>query len=335
MTMQLNSTTDSPEAVTAALGDLASKKPAVETTPAEETTEEETEAEADAEVEEGEEVEEESEEAAGSESEEESDSEEEESDPEVDEEEEAEEVKPKKKGGFQKRIDKLSKAKSDAERDRDHWREVALAGKKTPEETKTTTEEVPEIAVRPKAEDFEKHDDYVEALTDWKLDQKLAAKERERQVETVKTEAAKRWDAHQSRMNTFRESHPDIDEALQNVAKTKISLPLNELIIESDLGAEIVYELAKNPKEFERLCKLSPLAVGKEVGKLEAKLSKTSTTTMVIPKTSERKISTAKPVTPLRTRGSNAIDKDISNPKLTQKEYDKLRDEQLKQSMRR
>ncbi len=51
---------------------------------------------------------------------------------------------------------------------------------------------------------------------------------------------------------------------------------VQEAISESEFGPEIFNELISNPKEFDRLSKMSPASAVREIGKIEARLEKTT-----------------------------------------------------------
>jgi hypothetical protein len=49
---------------------------------------------------------------------------------------------------------------------------------------------------------------------------------------------------------------------------------LNQLLLDSENGPELAYHLAKDAENFARVCKLSPIAAARELGKIEATLTK-------------------------------------------------------------
>lgn len=318
MSITIESSTDAPEAVTAALGDLAPKATATETNPAEvkakptdeanpETKEAgDAEAESELDASEPEEKEDEGLEAKG------------------DETPEDDEQKPKKKGGFQKRIDKLTKRASQAEQEREYWREQALRAQTPKPETKTETQTKTDKTARPKADAFETQDEYFEALADWKADQKLAAREAQAREEQAKKEQQSKVNTHFKRVEEFKTAHDDWDDVLENVGSIQLTIPIQTAIVESENSAELMYELAKQPKELERIVSLSPLMAVKELGKFEARLAKTSE-----PSTETKTSKAPKPVTPVRTRGASSS-KSIYDPDISQNDYEKLRAEQIK-----
>jgi hypothetical protein len=122
----------------------------------------------------------------------------------------------------------------------------------------------------------------------------------------------------------FAEAHDDWDDVLEGVGKIQLTLAVQESIIDSENSAELMYELAKDPKELKRICNLTPLAAAKEIGKFESRFLKPSASS------EKQKTSSAPtPVTPVRTRGASSS-KSIYDENLSQSDYEALRREQLK-----
>lgn len=322
MTISIQSTTDSKEAVTAALGDLAASKPVEETKSEAPANEDKSDV-----SDQPEKVDSESDDSQAEPSDEE-DTEAEEL--EAKSEDENQDSKPKKKGGFKKRIDRLNKRLSAIEQEKEYWRlEVLRTQQGTVQKNEATAQKAtPETSNKPKVDDFSTHDEYVEALTDWKLDQKLASEKQRQREDALQTEAKTKLDKHSERVNRFAKAHVDWDEVIEGVANTQLSLTVQESIIDSEQGPELMYELAKNPKELARICSLSPIAAAREIGKIEARFSKPS-------EPSELKIKpkAPAPITPVRTRGASTV-KSIYDESLSQREYEKIRAEELKQRAR-
>lgn len=254
------------------------------------------------------------------------------SDEEGDEASAAKDDKPKKKGGFQRRIDKLNARFSAAQQEVDYWKQQAL---KSASDSKKTE---PELAAKPLAssegkpdiDKFDTHAEYVEALTDWKTEQKL--KEREAQAERSKleTEQQKLVREHHERVKSFADKTEDYAEVLEDVNDVRIPAGLQQAIVESDRSAELIYELAKNRAELERISKLPPLAAARELGKFESKLpSQASSEDQKTEKKEPKKITQApKPIAPVGTGGKGSAPKSIYDPNLSQSEYERLRREQ-------
>jgi hypothetical protein len=244
-------------------------------------------------------------------------------------EDESQDQEPKKKNGFKKRIDKLRKRESEARKELEYWKQQALKGNQAPQKSE---EPKPKEVVqakdetgRPDANSFETHEEYLDALTDWKLEQREKALEAKKREDSAKSEHQKQVESFQSKVKDFAKSKADFDDVISDVDDVPLSVAVHDLIIQSENGPELMYELAKNREEFERINKLSPLTAAREIGKLEARLTKEASQEKV-----ETKITKAPK--PLATVGSKSsgIKKSIYDPDLSQAEYERLRSAQLK-----
>jgi len=297
MPIQIQSTSDSAEQVTQAMGDLAKPIEPVETSASPEKVDETVEASETPEVE----------------------NESDDSDTEVTDEPKD---KGKKKGGFKRRIDKLNGKLSAVEQERDFLRAQVLKNQ-SPETPKPETTVVAEG--KPKADDFETHDLYVEALTDWKLEQKLSARDAKQRESQVKTQVQKSIETHMGRVEEFKKSHADFGELMEDVDDIPISITVQQVILESDNGPELMYELAKNKDEYKRICALPAIAAARELGKFEAKYLKSDSSEKIEPKTTKAPT----PIKPVKSNATGSGKKSIDDPNLSQREFEKLREEQL------
>lgn len=302
MSVQLGSTTDTAEAVTAALGSLAPKAETVEPKKSASAAEEQQ----------GE-INPETSENSGDEELEQDDAKEgAKDDPD----------KSKKRSGFKRRIDKLNAKVSKAEQDAEYWRQEALKAQPKKEATA-----VPEKKAtgKPNADDFASVEEYHEALTDWKVDQKLTARDTEAKKTQLKTEHQKSVDAHVKRVEEFKENHEDFDSLMEDVDDIPMSAAIQTAILESENGAELMYELAKNREEYERIAKLPSFAAqSRELGKFEARLEKAEPT--------EAKLKTTKAPTPIRpvsAKSAGSGKKTIFDEDLPQHEYERMREAKL------
>lgn len=308
----IESTTDSKEAVTAALG----KK--VEVTPKEETqkelsaTEEKSSVETKPDSETGEEVDEEQEELEASP-------------------EESAEKAPKKKGGFQKRIDRLNRQKTELAQKNSDLQSRLEHLEREAQKAKPQGETKPDLKAadqskKPESKDFEHHEQYVEALAGWmadqKVEQKLTEREAKEREKSIRAEEKRQFDAHQARLQEFKKSHDDFDEVLEDAKDIPLSITVKEAILSSDNGPELMYALAQEPEEFRRISALPPIQAARALGILEAKLAgapqekkKIETKTTQAPK-------------PMREVGSRAGNPKTIYDDLPYEEYAKMRNAQ-------
>lgn len=240
-----------------------------------------------------------------------------------DSEDEAKDEKPKKKGGFQRRIDKLNAAKAEAQREAEYWRKLALdKGAEAPKEKPETPAAKDG---KPSADDFETHAEYVEALTDWKVEQKAKALEEKQRKAALETEQQKLQSAHLTRVKSFAEKTADFEEVIADVEDIPVSAAVQEIIVTSENGPELMYELAKNRAEFERISKLPPLAAAREIGRIETRIAAKAS------EKPEPKKLTKAPPPPKPVGGSKASTaKSIYDPDISFEEYERRRREAMR-----
>jgi hypothetical protein len=237
--------------------------------------------------------------------------------------------KGKKKTGIQRRVDKLTKAKREAQQEAEYWKRRALEGA-TDSKHDAQTVDKPEAKAaegKPDPEKFETHAEYVEALTDWKLEQREKAAKAEAAKTQFETDQQKAKQAHAERVKAFAEKTEDFAEMMENLDDVPASPALEQLIVSSANSAELLYELAKNPDEAKRIAALPPLSLARELGKIEARLSKQASEAQ---KPEPKKLTNApKPIDPV-SAGKGVVRKSISDPDLPFAEYERLRREQLR-----
>lgn len=245
-----------------------------------------------------------------------------------DESEDSDKEKPKKKGGFQKKIDKLTARNTAAQQEVEYWKSMALKEKNAGESKEDlNVEKKSEVNGKPSADDFETHSEYVEAITDWKVDQKDKVKQQEAEKSKLLGEQEKIYQSHSQRVKAFAEKNEDFQDVIESVDDVMASPAVEDIIVSSENGPELMYELAKNRDEYERICKLSPIAAAREIGKIEARLA---------PNSSEEKKPEPKKLTnapkPIGIVGGSkgVVRKSIDDPDISQADYERLRAEQTK-----
>lgn len=243
-----------------------------------------------------------------------------ESDPEEQQEQTDSEDKPKGKG-LQKRFDKLTKKIHELEAKLAEKPASGKADVVNPESAKTPEGK----PVAPKLEDFadwneykSAENEYLDKLTDWKIDQREKASKAKAQQD----ETADQWS---KRTAQAKATLKDFDEVMQD-ADIPISPAMQQAIVESELGPQLAYHLAKNPADAERIAKLSPIAAARELGKLEASLTAESA-----PKPQPKLSRAPDPITPV-SKSSKTTGPSIHDPE-TASDYQKwkaAREAQLK-----
>ncbi len=169
---------------------------------------------------------------------------------------------------FSDRISELvtqrREAESKAERERDEMRArlEAMSAQAAP------VKEEP----RPDRAKFESDEEYIEAVAEWKADQRLAKREREQaeaRAAAEREQVAKNWQKAQQRARAEIDDYDDVVKA------SDVQLPghLHEAILESDVGPHLAYYFAKHPDEAKRFAAMSPTTAIRQLGKLEDKLA--------------------------------------------------------------
>ena len=166
---------------------------------------------------------------------------------------------------------------------------------------------------KPTLDQFESYDDFTEALTDWKLDQRETVREQKAKEESSNKQRNDIQKSYAEKSDKFRESTPDYDDVIAEIADVELTEATAVSVLESDLAAQLTYYFGKNPDELDRINSLSPLATAREIGKLEASLSSP-------PKTVPKQSTAPAPITPLGASKSTVVP-DVT--KMTDAEWDR------------
>lgn len=191
-------------------------------------------------------------------------------DEEDDEDSEDEEDKPKKKNGVEKRISKLVKEKNQLRDEIDNLKRLITSQNNgnTKEENKQSNFEAD--LEKPKRADFEDYDDYVEALTDYKvkvLNKKSKEEQLNAELEAKTQEIMSKW---KDKVEEATKRYNDWDV----VQKSQIWLSSFQRaeILDHERGADILYYLYKNPSKNTDIQKLSPGRQAKAIVEIGDKL---------------------------------------------------------------
>ena len=148
-------------------------------------------------------------------------------------------------------------------------------------------------------EQFESTDAYVEALAAQKAEQLLEQREQRRQQSEI-------LESYHDKEEKAREKYDDFAQVAYNP-----NLPITDVMAQSiqssDIGPEMAYHLGANPKEAERISRLSPILQAKEIGKLEAKLAADPP----VKKTSNAPT----PISPITARSTGSPAYDTTDPR--------------------
>lgn len=166
------------------------------------------------------------------------------------------------KNPVQPRIDELTRKVRENEREAAYWRARAEAAAAPPKEPPK----------KPTPDQFDDYGAYVEALTDFKADEKVnTALDAREKAAAEKQQAQTRVTTWNERVVEARKSIPDYD-AVMAASEVPVAEHVLDELRESDLGPQLAYHLDKNPDVAEKLNTMTPRQAAREIGRLEAKL---------------------------------------------------------------
>lgn len=111
---------------------------------------------------------------------------------------------------------------------------------------------------KPSAEQFQTYEDYLEALADWKVEQREAARAEREQQEAQQRRMMEIERQYSDRAAAFAASAPDYHTVV-NDPTLPITKAMAAIIKEAENGPQIAYYLAKNRAEAARISQLSPV----------------------------------------------------------------------------
>lgn len=124
------------------------------------------------------------------------------------------------------------------------------------------------------------------------IQQKAEELIQQREVQKQKAEIE---DAYAEREEDAREKYEDFEQVAYN-PRLRITDAMAETIKSSEIGPDLAYWLGSNPKEADRISRLSPLQQAREIGKIEIKLASDPPV--------KKTTSAPAPITPVTSRGS-------------------------------
>lgn len=185
----------------------------------------------------------------------------------------ADDAKPKGKGGFQNRIDKLTRQKADAEREIEFWKRQALG--KDGEKPAAPKEPAPAKATdaKPQPGDYSSWEEYEDAAFEWRLAQREKRLEAARGRETQQVEARAAHEKFWTDAAKLADVYPDFEAVVRN-DELQISAPVAQMIMQSDKAHDLAYHVAANPALALELSRMAPVEAARKLGRIEATLSR-------------------------------------------------------------
>lgn len=151
----------------------------------------------------------------------------------------------------------------------------------------------------PPADQFESVEAYAQALAAKKAEELIYQRE-------VQKQQAEVLESYREREEEAREKFDDFEQVAYN-PNLRITDVMAETIRASEIGPDVAYYLGSNPKEAERISRLSPFLQAKEIGKIEVKVASNPPV--------KKTTSAPAPLRPVSTRGSTTGVIDTTDPR--------------------
>jgi hypothetical protein len=190
--------------------------------------------------------------------------------PETEAPEAPEDADSRKPNGVQKRIAEITREKYDAQREaaaakaeRDLLKAMLDRANGVQPDAAPQVTQAPQG--KPTLEQFDSYEDFAEALTNWKVDQRFAQIEAEKQAKEAVS-------AFEQRVQAFRAKMPDFD-AVITAPDLPVTPDMADAIRAFENGPEVAYHLGTNKAEAARIAGLSPVMRIAELGRIAERLA--------------------------------------------------------------
>lgn len=209
--------------------------------------------------------------------------------------------------GVQKRINEITRQRYEEQR-RAEAAEAELERLKNVEDVS-----------KPKEEDFDDYDGYIEALTDYKVQKNLEKMSTQFSQAQIQKQNQERQIKFQQKLGNASVKHPDLNEVLYDEngqPRIFVTDSMSDYIAESETGDDVLYFLGKNPIEANRIAMLPPVLAGRELSRIESGFKSQPSITRA-----------PEPISPVH--GKASVSKDPSQ--MTDREFREWRLKQIKQ----
>jgi len=226
---------------------------------------------------------------------------------------------------LQAEIDALEERRKKAEEDARYWRRQKAEARKdyftqpeTPPAGKPQAE--PSDLKRPDPDSYDDYNQYVEALTDYKVEVKRREWDREEHQKTQSATQQQRQAKLQDGINRGYEKYDDFEDVALDPS-VPITPMVTDILADSEMPADVAYYLGKNRPEAVKISRMTPTAAAREIAKIEMKL----TATPADPKPTKKTTSAPPPINPV---GSNAPASGKDPEHMSQAEFNAWREKQ-------
>ena len=220
-----------------------------------------------------------------------------------------------RKQSAQARIDEITRARREEEREKEYWKKIALGKKQEEMPAETTQPTSPSIPPRPTLDTFDTTEEYEDALLTWHENKKEIVSRAARQQESHE-EALRSFNERSKKM---RDEYEDFDEIIEAPVFSPV---MRAALLHSENGPAVAYYLGlpENRILAEKIRRLPIEVQPYELGKLETQL--------LIAKKTKKVPGAPTPITPVGMAGGG--EKDLSEIKDEAEWFARYREQKLK-----
>jgi len=182
---------------------------------------------------------------------------------------------------IKKKDAKRLRERDELRRENEVLRKLALERQEARERAEREEKPAPKAQAEgePTRDQFASYEEFIEARAEWRADQKVEKKFQERDAKdrerSAQSEQDKQREAFRKAMKESAVGIEDFDEVMGEIKATDPVGKVSATAIEAaDAPGKVLYHLAKNPDEAERIASLSPGKQAREIVRLEEKLAK-------------------------------------------------------------
>lgn len=207
---------------------------------------------------------------------------EESSTPEVQESAAPEATEGQKSKGVQKRIDELTANWRNEQREKE-WMRQQLETLQKQVQPQQPTAPAKASEGRPSIDQFDDVNDFVEAVSDWKLKQHESAREAMSSQEREQREQQALISKVNQSIDKARQKYADFDDVVTNNPNVAMTTATAVALTDMASGMDVAYHLGRNPAEAQRIANLPQSLQFVEIGKIEAALAANTRKTTAAP----------------------------------------------------
>ena len=222
-----------------------------------------------------------------------------ESEPEAEEKPATEERKQNPK--LEKRFSELTKQREEARKEAQREREARESLEQRLRDLENANKPAPkaDLDAKPQPHQFNDAFEYAEALAEYTAEKALQDRERAEEERKAAEARSKQIEAWNKRQADYMAELPDYQDMIES-SDVKVSDPIRDAIIDSEVGPRILYHLAENPEFADKINGMSVISALREIGKLEAKFEKSKEAETEKPKAVAKKSNAPEPIKPLK-----------------------------------